>query len=157
MHYTLSNSKDWLAERITEGLRLRVLLADPAGRDYEATARSFGQNKKELLRESELSLIACQNISKSLELSPYVKGALEARVLDCVFTAGVYFFDPSLETGKMILVPHIPGRDTPNVPGFAYGYRPDGLLVHYFEIYEGVWKKALPLSRWLMEHSEFLA
>ena len=113
-----------------------LLVADPAGVDYEATARCFGQDRTELLKETEMTLIACNEISKRLLDS---RGSFQVRLMDRVFTSGVYFFDPQDKDGSMFLVPHVPGTDAPITPGFEFRRVNGGLLDDYYGIYKGVW------------------
>lgn len=136
MHYTLNNQKQLIIERVMSGLNFYLLVADPNGVDYEATARCFGQDRTELLKETEMTLIACSEISKRLRDA---KGSFEVRLMDRVFTSGVYFFDPQYEGGSMFLVPHVPGTDAPISPGFEFRKVSGGLLDDYFGIYKGVW------------------
>ena len=136
MHYTLSNCGQLILERVAAGLDVYLLIADPDGLDYESTARSFGQNRARLLSETTMTLDGCRDIARRLREA---KGSLQVRVMDRVFTSGVYFFDPQAEDGTMLLVPHIPGHDAPVVPGFLFRRVKGGLLEHYFEIYRSVW------------------
>jgi hypothetical protein len=136
MHYTLNNCRQLILERVAAGLDVYLLVADPKGLDYEATARSFGQDRATLLSETAMTLEACRDIAKRLREA---KGSFHVKVMDRVFTSGVYFFDPQAEDGTMLLVPHIPGHDAPVVPGFVFRRVQSGLLEDYFQIYKSIW------------------
>jgi hypothetical protein len=136
MHYTLNNCRQLIIDRVGLGLDFYLLIADPDGLDYEATSRSFGQNRTTLLSETAMTLEACRDIKTRLQLA---KGSFQVKLIDRVFTSGVYFFDPQAEDGTLFLVPHIPGHDAPVVPGFLFRRVQGGLLDDYFQIYKGVW------------------
>jgi hypothetical protein len=143
MHYTLNNQKQLIIERVASGLAFYLLVADPDGVDYASTARCFGQDVEGLRKETEMTLNACKEISDQLQNS---KGSFQVRLMDRVFTAGVYFFDPQDKEGSMFLVPHIPGTDAPITPGFEFRKVDGGLLDDYFGIYKGIWNgKGNPL------------
>ncbi|MEQ1484793.1 hypothetical protein [Methyloglobulus sp.] len=139
MHYTLNNCRQLIVDRVASGLDVCLLIADPEGRDYESTARSFGQDRATLLSETTMTLDACRDIKGRLRNA---NGSFQVKLMDRVFTSGVYFFDPQLEDGTMLLVPHIPGHDAPVVPGFFFRHVQHGLLDDYFQIYKSVWNNA---------------
>ncbi len=136
-HYTLPNCRQLVVDRVTAGLTFRVLIADPAGLDYKSTARSFGQTQEELGLETDRTVSACQVISASLT---HAIGSFSLRTIDYALPLGVYFFDPTLSTGSMMLVPHIPGNDAPVEPGFLFRRIERGPLCDYYEMYDQLWK-----------------
>lgn len=156
MHYTLNNSRQLLIEKVQEGVTINVFLADPLGQDYEATARSFGQGKSTLNTESVMSLAACRDMLQLIALSPTVRGALNVKLLDRVFTSGVYFYDPRKEDAMMVLVPHIPGHDAPLVPGFLVKRTKSGLLEDYYKIYSALWNKGIGIESWMAVNPQYL-
>lgn len=136
MHYTVNNCRQLILDRVLAGLDVYLLVADPDGRDYESTARSFGQDRVTLMKETEMTLAACRDINRRLGEA---KGSFQVKLMDRVFTSGVYFFDPQADDGAMFLVPHIPGHDAPIVPGLVFRKVRNGLLEDYFNIYKSVW------------------
>jgi hypothetical protein len=138
MHYTLNNQKQLIIDRVRSGLDFYLMVADPDGNDYEATARCFDQTGVELLTETDMTLKACREISKQLQ-GAKAKGSFYVRLMDRVVTSGVYFFDPQREEGTMFLVPHIPGSDAPITPGFEFRKVNGGILEDYFALYKSVW------------------
>jgi hypothetical protein len=136
-HYTLPNCRQLIIDRVAAGLNFRALIADPAGLDYQSSARSFGQTRVELGLETERTMGACNGIRASLQTA---MGSFSLRKIDYALPLGVYFFDPTLETGSMMLVPHIPGHDAPVDPGFLFRRTEPGPLVDYFEMYDQMWK-----------------
>ena len=136
MHITLNSCRQLILDRVSAGLVVHILVADPDGLDYESTARSFGQDRAKLLSETEMTLEACRDITRRLHEA---KGSFQVKLMDRVFTSGIYFFDPQAEDGTMLLVPHIPGHDAPVVPGFLFRRVPSGILEDYFQIYKSVW------------------
>ena len=139
MHYTMNNQDKLIIEQVRSGLDFYLLVADPDGVDYEANARCFGQSGVRLRKETEMTLDACVEISKRLKDAGDTKGSFHVKLLDLVFTAGVYFFDPQEEDALMFLVPHVPGHDAPVSPGFKFRRIDGGLLDDYFKLYKGIW------------------
>lgn len=137
MHYTLNNCQQVILEKVRSGLEVYLLIADPKGSDYESTARCFGQDSDKLLKETEMTLEACKDILR--QLKDGAKGSFRVKLMNRVFTSGVYFFDPDLEDGTMLFVPHVPGHDAPLVPGFLFRRVENGMLTHYFPLYRAVW------------------
>jgi hypothetical protein len=156
MHYTFQNSKELFVEKVQQGLRVNVLIADPTGEEFESTARSFGQRKKDLDAESRMTLTACVDVLDRLERTPNVKGCLSVKLLDRVFMAGLYIFDPRSETATMLLVPHITGHDAPLVPGFVVKRTNSGVFNDYFDLYSAVWNRAQSFELWRRENSDYL-
>jgi hypothetical protein len=156
MHHTLSNIQSLIMDKITAGMELNVMIADPAGAQYEMTARSFGQEREALELESVTTLKACVRMEQRLNQQENVAGKLNVRLIDELFTAGVYFIDPKSETGRMMLVPHVPGQDAAEVPGFVFQPSSKGPLEHYFDMYQRVWKRATPFKVWAEANGAYL-
>ena len=157
MHHTLSNIQNLIVEKIVGGIELNVVVADPLGKEFEMTAHSFGQEKGELEAESITTLKGCRKIDRLLAQQASVAGRFNVRLIDEMFTAGVYFFDPKSETGRMMLVPHVPGQDAAEVPAFVFQPTPEGPLEHYLAMYERVWSRAIPFKIWTEANSSYLA
>lgn len=151
MHYTIGNCKSVLIEQIQNGVNIYVLVADPEGEDFGATARAFGQDEPALRRESDITLASCEEIIEEIGESAAAK--LEVRLLDNVFTCGAYFFDPKMDCGTMILVPHISGYDAPISPGFVFRFCESGTLKDYYGMYRKVFSKSVSLERWKEKHA----
>ncbi len=157
MHHTLSNIQNLIVEKIVAGMDLNVLVADPLGAEFELTAHSFGQEKEDLDTESITTLRACLKIEQRLARQENVRGRLNVRLIDEMFTAGVYFYDPKSETGRMMLVPHVPGQDAAEVPAFVFQPCLNGPLEHYFAMYQRVWNRAIPFNVWAEANSSYLS
>jgi TIR domain len=149
MHHTLSNFTSAIIERIKAGVEYNILICDPTGEKFEMSACSFGQKKGELEIESVTTLNACIRMEEVLKQEENVGGKLNVRLIDNLFPAGVYFFDPRSEMGRMLLVPHVPDQDAAEVPGFIFQPSPNGPLEHYFDMYQRIWKQATPLATWV--------
>ena len=156
MHHTLSNYQTVLTEKIIAGMELNVLVADPKGAEFGLTARSFGQEIGDLEAESTVTLRACKRMESVLDKQENVGGRLNVRLIDELFTAGVYFFDPESETGRMMLVPHVPGQDAAEVPCFVFQPATNGPLEHYFAMYQNVWRRATPFKVWNEANGSYL-
>lgn len=157
MHYTLSNSKGMLLEKIISGTNVYLLVADPQGDNFQATAHSFGQTKSDLTLEARQTLTACQNLKEQLVSAGIAKGSLSVKLLDHVFKAGAYFFDPRANNATAILVPHVPSREPSEVPGFVLKETPEKILDHYFELYSALWNKGVPFEEWQIKHQKFFS
>jgi hypothetical protein len=157
MHHTLGNLTNVLVDKIAGGLRLNLLLAESTGSNFEASARSFGQTKAELHDESVRTLKGVVRLQQLLDARQGVRGGLDVRLVDEVFTAGVYFYDPAGESGRMMLVPHVPGQDAAEVPGFVFQPSPMGPLDHYYGMYQRIWKRAKPFKAWSEANPAYLA
>ncbi|HEV2859618.1 MAG TPA: toll/interleukin-1 receptor domain-containing protein [Pyrinomonadaceae bacterium] len=155
MHHTLGNFTSVIIEQIIAGVEYNVLISDPTGSKFEMAACSFGQKKEDLEIESITTLNACTRIEKLLEREEKVGGKLNVRLVDNLFPAGVYFFDPRSEAGRMILVPHVPEQDAAEVPGFIFQPSPNGPLEHYFSMYQRVWKQGIPFKDWTAANGSY--
>lgn len=155
MHHTMSNFTSVIIEQIKAGIEYNVLISDPTGEKFEMSACSFGQKKGELEIESITTLKACTRMEELLEQEESVSGKLNVRLIDDLFPAGVYFFDPRSETGRMLLVPHVPAQDAAEVPGFIFQSSTNGPLEHYFTMYQRIWKQATPLKIWAAANSSY--
>lgn len=153
LHFTLGNSKQRLVERLQNGVEVNVLIADPKGLHFEATAYSFGQSKKVLDDEARTTLAGCRAI---LDSSPSIAAKFDVRLADEIFTAGAYFFDPAESNARMLLVPHMPGQDAAVVPGFVLGAQPGGPIDTYHRIIrDGIWTRATSFQKWLAANPDY--
>ena len=156
MHHTLENTLGIITDKIIAGVEINMLIADPKGAGFEMTAYSFGQDKEALEGESIRTLKECKRIWNRLDQQAEVKGKLDVRLIDEPFPAGVYFYDPKSETGRMMLVPHVPGQDAAEVPVFVFQPAPNGPLEHYFSMYQRVWKRATRFQVWAEANGSYL-
>lgn len=156
MHHTLENTLTVITDKIVAGVEINILIADPAGPRFEMTAHSFGQDKEALEGESIRTLKECKRVWKRLESHAEVKGKFDVRLIDEPFPAGVYFYDPQSEAGRMMLVPHVPGQDAAETPVFVFQSCPNGPLEHYFSMYQRVWRRATPYKAWAESNSSYL-
>lgn len=143
-HHTLPNCRQLIADRVNAGLMFRILVADRNGLEYTATARSFGQTRDELLKETQATLEACRAIRSA---TSGASGVFEARQLDCTFPMALYFVDPAQSHGMLMLVPHVSNHDASIVPGFVFRRADGGPLADYRSIYGRVWDAASPVDR----------
>jgi hypothetical protein len=145
-HITTSTHRKSLLDRIRSGVDVRVVFSDPEGTVFKANAASFGQTPELLIGEVRVTQANLE--SMITELGSDADGSLQYRVVDEVFTHGVYMYDLDTEGGgTVILVPHVWGSDAPAVPGIIVeGSMGKSVVNAYRLMFEAKWKKAKRLS-----------
>jgi hypothetical protein len=145
-HVTTSMHRKSLLERVKSGVDVRVMFSDPEGSFLKANAASFGQTLEEL--DGEIRVTHANLDSLRNELSSEADERLQFRVVDEVFTHGVYMYDLDSDGGgTIVLVPHVWGNDAPAVPGIIIeGSMGRSVINAYRLMFESKWKRARRLG-----------
>ncbi len=145
MHYTAGNRRETVLNKLKEGVSIRALILDLDGKMYDANAAQFGQTRDELELETKMTILGFRRLNK--EWNSYLKSSgndspasLDVRVIDEVFSTGVYLFDPEHAHSKMVIIPHVIGHDATEVPGLVFSHANEKYIKLYFRKIRTAWE-----------------
>jgi hypothetical protein len=152
MFYTFNNRKQAILQKLREGVTIRVLIASPDGQAYPRNAEMFGQSVAELQRESTMTIEGFRAVMRDWEkirstIPEASRGQCIVKTVDSVFPTGFYFYDVGTESPlDMLMVPHVMGQDSPEIPGYRIPIQQKAIIKYYYDSFRKAWDAGTELS-----------
>jgi len=148
-HITVEDKREQLLKKLGEGVDVKFLILNPYSTRLEMVAADFDVNPEKLRSESIdgiqglLTLVKRWSDIKAQSQNP---GVLDVRLFDSAPKMRAYFFDGGSSGGRAYLVPYMNKLNSPQIPGYLFEVKKDGIAEIYLSGIRKLWQEAMPLE-----------